>query len=258
MSGQIVCQIEGPIAQVTVHHPQRMNAMTRAMWRQLRQVFEQLHGDRSLRVVVVRGEAGHFCAGGDIAEYADFRFQPESLRAFHEDEVWGGLNAMLSCDLPIVAQIEGNCMGAGVEIACCCDIRLASDDARFGAPIARLGFPMAPREAALVARVAGESTVRAMLLAAQVFEAPTLLQRGFLQQVLTGAALVAEVASLSQRMSALAPQAARMNKATFRALAEQGAAALPALVQTAYAYADTPEHREGVSAFMQKRPARFS
>jgi enoyl-CoA hydratase/carnithine racemase len=165
---------------------------------------------------------------------------------------------MLSCDLPIVAQIEGNCMGAGVEIACCCDIRLASDDARFGAPIARLGFPMAPREAALVARVAGESTARAMLLAAQVFEAPMLLQRGFLQQVFTGAALVAEVASLSQRMSALAPQAARMNKATFRALAEQGAAALPALVQTAYAYADTPEHREGVSAFMQKRPARFS
>jgi enoyl-CoA hydratase/carnithine racemase len=97
-----------------------------------------------------------------------------------------------------------------------------------------------------------------MLLAAQVFEAPMLLQRGFLQQVLTGAALVAEVASLSQRMSALAPQAARMNKATFRALAEQGAAALPALVQTAYDYADTPEHREGVSAFMQKRPARFS
>ncbi|MEI7784163.1 MAG: enoyl-CoA hydratase-related protein [Betaproteobacteria bacterium] len=258
MSGEIVCQIEGPIAEVVLRHPERMNAMTRAMWRQLRQVFEQLHSDLSLRLVVVRGEAGHFCAGGDIAEYADFRFQPESLRAFHEDEVWGGLHAMLACDLPIVAQIEGNCMGAGVEIACCCDIRLAGEDARFGAPIAKLGFPMAPREAALVARVAGDSSARAMLLAAQVMNAPTLLQRGFLQQVLPGPALAAEVASLSQRMSALAPQAARMNKATLRALAEQGAAALPALVRRAYDYADSAEHREGVSAFMQKRPARFS
>lgn len=258
MSGEIVCQIEGPIALVTVRHPQRMNAMTRVMWRQLRQVFEQLHRDRSLRVVLVRGQAGHFCAGGDIAEYADFRFQPESLRAFHEDEVWGGLNAMLSCDLPLVAQIEGNCMGAGVEIACCCDIRLASEDARFGAPIARLGFPMAPREAALVARVAGESTARAMLLAAQVIEAPALLQRGFLQQILPASALPEAVAALARRMAELAPEAARMNKATLRALAQAGPAALPALVQTAYDYADTPEHREGVSAFMQKRPARFS
>lgn len=258
MSGEVVCAIEGALAQVVLHHPERMNAMTRAMWRQLRQVFEQLQGDASVRLVTVRGEAGHFCAGGDIAEYADFRFQSDSLRTFHEDEVWGGLSAMLACDLPIVAQIEGNCMGAGVEIACCCDIRLAADDARFGAPIARLGFPMAPREAALVARVAGESTVRAMLLAAQVMDAPTLLQRGFLQQVLPAADLRAEIVKLTRRMAELAPQAARMNKATLRALAAQGPAALPALVQTAYDYADTAEHREGVSAFMQKRPARFS
>jgi enoyl-CoA hydratase len=70
-----------------------------------------------------------------------------ALRAFHEDDVWGGLQAMLDCDVPIVAQIEGNCMGAGVEIASCCDIRIAGATAKFGAPIAKLGFPMAPREA---------------------------------------------------------------------------------------------------------------
>ena len=251
MSGEIVCHRDGAIAQVRLRHPQRMNAMTRAMWRQLRQVFEQLQADPSLRVVVVRGESGHFCAGGDIAEYADFRFQRESLRAFHEDEVWAALAAMLSCDLPLVAQIEGNCMGAGVEIACCCDIRLAAADARFGAPIAR-------REAALVARVAGESTARAMLLAAQLMDAPTLERRGFLQQVLPPAELGAEVDRLAQRMAQLAPQAARMNKATLRALAEQGQSALAGLVQTAYDYADSAEHREGVNAFMQKRTPQFS
>jgi enoyl-CoA hydratase/carnithine racemase len=228
------------------------------MWRQLRQAFLQLQADPRVRVVVVRGDDGHFCAGGDIAEYADFRFQSESLRDFHENDVWGGLSAMLACDVPIVAQIEGNCMGAGLEIASCCDLRLASEDARFGAPIARLGFPMAPREAALVARAVGESTARAMLLAARVFDAPALLARGFLHELLPASALAGSAQELAAQMSALAPQAARANKRTLRELAPQAPEALERLVASAYDYADCSEHREGVSAFMQKRRPHFT
>ena len=134
------------VAVVALANPGKFNAMSRAMWRELRLGFERLQVDNSVRCVIVRGDGGHFCAGGDITEYAGFRFQEESLRAFHEDDVWGGLQSMLDCDVPIVAQIEGNCMGAGVEIASGCDIRIAGATARFGAPIARLGFPMAPRE----------------------------------------------------------------------------------------------------------------
>jgi enoyl-CoA hydratase/carnithine racemase len=115
---------------------------------------------------------------------------------------------------------------------------------------------MAPREAALVARVAGDATAREMLLAAQVLPAPVLLQRGFLHQVKPADELPAAVAELAGRMATLAPQAARMNKATLRALAQS--ATLERLVATAYDYADSAEHREGVSAFMDKRPARFS
>jgi enoyl-CoA hydratase/carnithine racemase len=108
MSGEVLCRREGAVAQVLLRHPQRMNAMSRAMWAQLREIFLDLQQDRRVRVVIVQGEAGHFCAGWDIAEYADFRFEEPSLRAFHEDEVWGALAAMLACDLPVVAQIEGN------------------------------------------------------------------------------------------------------------------------------------------------------
>ena len=99
--------------------------MSRGMWLKLREVFSALQLRTDLCCVLVRGESGHFCAGGDISEYAAFRFEEASLRYFHETEVWGGLQAMLDCNLPIVAQIEGNCMGAGVEIASCCDIRVA-------------------------------------------------------------------------------------------------------------------------------------
>lgn len=183
MTGQVLLATDGPIAMVTLSHPGKLNAMSRAMWQQLREVFTGLQQRSDVRCVLLRGEGASFCAGGDIAEYPDFRFDETALRGFHENEVWGGLQAMLDCDLPIVAQIEGACMGAGMEIASCCDMRLAGVSATFGAPIGKLGFPMAPREAALVMRAAGELTAREMLLAAAVLDAATLRQRGFLNQI---------------------------------------------------------------------------
>lgn len=251
MSGQVQLALQGALAFVTLSHPGKFNAMSRRMWRQLREVFEDLQQRQDLRVVLLRGEAGHFCAGGDISEYPGFRFDAASLREFHENDVWGGLSAVLDCDIPVLAQINGNCMGAGMELASCCDLRLAGRSARFGAPIARLGFPMAPREAALVARAAGEVTAREMLLAAAVLDAPTLAQRGFLNRICEDDALEAEALAAARAMALLAPQAARLNKQTLRHLA---AVQVPA---DAYAYADSAEHREGVTAFMEKRQPRF-
>ncbi|MBE0590268.1 MAG: enoyl-CoA hydratase/isomerase family protein [Hydrogenophaga sp.] len=255
MSGHVRLKIDGAVARVTLSNPAKFNAMSRAMWRELRQVFTELQQRTDVRAVLVAGEGGHFCAGGDIAEYSDFRFHPEGLQDFHENDVWGGLSAMMACDLPIVAQIEGNCMGAGVEIASCCDIRVAGQRARFGAPIAKLGFPMAPREAELVAREVGLATARQMLLEAAVLDAPTMLARGFLQTVLHDAELPAEALQRAERMTRLAPQAARLNKQALRALA--GGQGAEALLPTAYDYADSPEHREGIAAFLAKRPPNF-
>ena len=258
MSGAISLARADGVARVGILHPGKLNAMSCAMWRELRIVFERIQQDDSLRAVVIHGPE-HFCAGGDISEYASFRFAEPSLRDFHENDVWGGLQAMLDCDVPIVAQIEGNCMGAGVEIASCCDIRIASDTARFGAPIAKLGFPMAPREAALVLRAVGELTAREMLLSAAMLDAARMQQRGFLNLVVAADALDAAVDACLARMRGLAPQAARLNKQTFRALALVDIAqAAPDLIAYAYRYASSTEHREGVTAFTEKRIPRFT
>lgn len=246
---------EGRVAVVTLRNPPRLNAMNRAMWQQLREVFEAIAASTQWRAVLVRGAGEAFCAGGDIAEYPAFRFDEPALRDFHEGLVWGGLQAMLDCDLPVVAAIDGACMGAGMEMASCCDVRLASIRARFGAPIARLGFPMAPREAALVAREAGLATARQMLLEAAQIDAEAMLQRGFLQQILPPAELLPQAQERAQRMSALSPQAARLNKQTLRALTAHPL--LDRLSAQAYAYADSPEHREGIAAFLEKRPPQF-
>ena len=259
------------VVQVTLRHTGRLNAMSRAMWRQLREVFVGIQqraeaGDASVRCVLIAGEGGAFCAGGDISEYPAFRFDAAALRDFHENDVWGGLAAMLACDVPIVACIDGACMGAGVEIASCCDIRIAGHAARFGAPIARLGFPMAPREAQLVAGAVGDVTARQMLLEAATFTADEMLARGFLSRVVPDDQVVPEALGSALRVASLAPHAARMNKQTFRALKmapaldDKAQAAIESIVNGGadpYAYADTAEHREGIAAFLEKRPAAF-
>ncbi|MDR6888826.1 MULTISPECIES: enoyl-CoA hydratase/isomerase family protein [Variovorax] len=249
---------EGAVAFVTLSNAGRLNAMTRAMWRELRAVFDGIarSSDAGLRSVVVSGEGGAFCAGGDISEYPSFRFEEASLREFHENEVWAALQAMLDCPVPLVAQIEGACMGAGIEIASCCDIRLAGDSAKFGAPIAKLGFPMAPREAALVHGAIGDVLARDMLLAAGVHGAQRLYDAGFLLHVLPDGEVAAAAQAHAARIAALAPQAARLHKRTF-AMLKAGPQATQNLLETAYDYADSAEHREGIAAFLAKRTPNF-
>jgi enoyl-CoA hydratase/carnithine racemase len=248
----------GAVAWVTLANPAKFNAMSRAMWADLQSAFLQIQQEMQIRCVVVQGADANFCAGGDISEYPDFRFVESTLRDFHENEVWGALQAMLDCDVPVVAQIAGNCMGAGVEIASCCDLRVACRTSRFGAPIAKLGFPMAPREAALVLRALGELTAREMLLCAAVLDGSTMLRRGFLNHLVEPEQLTETVHQLVDRMVALAPLATRANKQALRALtqAQQAQEAIK-LVAEAYRYAASDEHREGVLAFAQKRTPKF-
>ena len=241
----------GPLTTVTLCNPDKLNAMSRAMWRSLKAAFVAIQADPQVRCVLVRGAGSHFCAGGDIAEYPGFRFDEAQLRTFHEDEVWAALEAMLVCDVPLIAQIQGVCMGAGVEIASTCDLRLAASDASFGAPIARLGFPMAPREAALVSAALGEMTARAMLLAAEVFPASHMAQQGFLTQLLPADELDGRCQALAARVASLAPQAARLNKQTLRGLR---AGQMP---DQPYVYAASAEHQEGIGAFLAKRKPVF-
>jgi enoyl-CoA hydratase/carnithine racemase len=254
MAGHVHLALEGAIARVTMSHPGKLNAMSRAMWIELRAIFERVHAMGECRAVVVAGEGGDFCAGGDISEYPHFRFDEKALAHFHENEVWGGLRAMLASDVPIVARIEGACMGAGLEIASCCDIRIAGQSAKFGAPIAKLGFPMALREAAVVTRAVGDATAREILLEAAVLDAAEMKSRGFLQRVVADAEAAAQAEASAQRIVSLAPQAARLNKQSLRALGE---AVSELDASGRYAYADSPEHREGIAAFLDKRKPRF-
>ncbi|WP_119155523.1 enoyl-CoA hydratase/isomerase family protein [Caldimonas tepidiphila] len=245
------------VAVLTLSNPARLNAITIAMWRQLRELAAQLHADARLRCVIVRGEDGHFAAGGDIAEMQGFRFEPARLREFHEEIVAPALHALLGCEVPLVAQIDGHCIGGGLEVAACCDLRVCAADSRFGAPIARLGFPMAPGELEIVLGVLGAATAAEMLLEARLLDAATALQRGLVHRVVPAGEVAAEAQASAARIAAGAPHAARLNKRTLQLLRRPGGPT-PAERAALFDYAPCADHREGVNAFLQKRAPRFS
>ncbi len=246
------------VARLTLANPGKHNAIDIAMWRELRAVFERLQALAARdapRVVIVAGADGQFASGGDIAEFAGFRFDEARLHDFHEHVVAPALGAMQGCDIPLVAAIEGACIGGGLEIAACCDIRIAAASARFGAPIAKLGFPMAPGELQLLCRVAPAPLLREMLLEARLIGAERALQCGLVHAVVADDALARTAAERAEAIAALSPQAARINKRTLRQIAAGGPT--PPERRAHFTYADSAEHREGIAAFLEKRTPRF-
>lgn len=246
------------VARVLLDNPGKLNAIDIAMWRELKRGFDALQAlpaAEAPRAVIVAGAGGQFASGGDIVEFATFRFDEARLYDFHEQVVAPALHAMLACDVPLFAQIDGACIGGGFEIAACCDIRVCGAASRFGAPIAKLGFPMAPGELELLARVAGPAVLREMLLEARLFDAARALQLGLVHAVVPDSEVGAQTLQRARHAAALSPQAARINKRTLRQLAAGGPTATERRAH--FDYAASEEHREGVTAFIEKRPARF-
>jgi enoyl-CoA hydratase len=256
--GSIGFERSGALARVTLANPGKHNAIDVAMWRELGSAFARLQalpaGEAPLAVIVC-GAGGQFASGGDIAEFAGFRFDEARLHDFHEHVVAPALHAMLACDIPLLAQVEGACIGGGLEIAACCDIRIAGAASRFGAPIARLGFPMAPGELQLLARIAPQAVLREMLLEARLLDAPAALRCGLVHDVVADDVVAAHTLQRAGQIAALSPQAARINKRTLRQLAAGGPTA--AERRAHFGYADSAEHREGIAAFLDKRPPHF-
>src|SRR5205085_5994332 len=181
MPGHISLEPMGHWARVTLANPGKLNAIDIAMWHELRAVFERLQAlppADAPHAVIVCGADGQFASGGAIVEFAQFRFDEARLFHFHENIVAPALHAMLACDIPVFAQIDGACIGGGLEIAACCDIRVCGESSRFGAPIAKLGFPMAPGELAVLSRVVAAPVLREMLLEARLFDAGAALRGG--------------------------------------------------------------------------------
>ncbi|MGY8526048.1 enoyl-CoA hydratase/isomerase family protein [Paracidovorax citrulli] len=257
MSGTVSIEREGEIAFVTLANPGKLNAISVTMWQSLAGAFERLSADRSLRCVVLRGADGNFAAGADIAEFPHVRGDADSVRAYHLSTLAPALRAIAQCLHPTVAAIEGVCVGGGLEIACQCDLRIAAEGSRFGVPINKLGFPMAPDELRGLLALAGRAAALEILLEGRVFDAQEALAKGLLTRVVAAADLRAQALATARRIAAGAPLAARTNKLTIRRLTSEPEPLSEAELREHFSYAESADHVEGVSAFLARRPPRF-
>lgn len=254
---RVTLRREGAVAHVALVHEGRLNAITVSMWHELRAVFEALSADETVRCVVVGGQGGNFAAGADIREFPRERAGHDLVQRYHREVLAPALRAVALCPHPVVAAIEGVCVGGGLEIACQCDLRIAAESARFGVPIGRLGFPMAPDEMRGLLALAGRAATLAILLEGRVFDAAEAQRLGLLTRVVPAGRVAAEAARSVADILRGAPLAARLNKRLSRRLLD------PAPLDEAeyrdfFSYADSRDHREGVRAFLAGEPPTFN
>jgi len=260
MSGSVLLEFsrtgEGQHARVTLANPGRLNALDRAMWQQLAAHFAVLDAEAGLRCIIVRGAGAAFAAGGDLAEMQQLRSNVDAALAYHA-EVAAALDAIARCRHPVVAQIQGPCVGGGLEIACACDLRIAGESARFGAPINKLGFSMYPGELAGLLRVAGPAVVREILLEGRLLTAAEAYAKGLLTRVVPDAEVAAETDATAERIAAGAPLVAHWHKTWLARLADP-TPLTDEERRASFAFLATDDYREGHAAFFAKRPPRFT
>lgn len=257
-AGKVVLDYQGSIALVTLSHPGRLNAISVSMWQSLASVFAQLSANAELRCVVLRGEGGHFAAGADISEFPTQRADLAGVMNYHMRVLAPALEAIAACTHPVIAQIEGVCVGGGLEIASQCDLRIAGVSSRFGVPINRLGFPMAPDEMRGLLALAGRAATLEILLEGRVFGATEAMSKGLLTRVLPDADVADDVMRLARRLAKAAPMAARINKQTVARLCPQAQPLTESELLSFFKYAESRDHREGVRAFLAGQEPVFS
>ena len=258
MSGEILVTRDGPVATVALSNPEKLNALTVVMWRELAAAMAQLSDDDTLRCVVLRGAGSEaFAAGADIAEFAVARDTAEQGKAYHRELVYGALRAVGECRHPTVAMIHGACAGGGLELACQCDLRIAGHSARFGVPINRLGFTIAYDELAALLPLVGRAAVLEILVEGRMWNAEEAQVKGLLTRLVSDAELATETQATVQRICDGAPLVARWHKQFVRRLTPQPAPLSAAEIEANFDYFSTDDYRIGYDAFINKQKPKF-
>jgi enoyl-CoA hydratase/carnithine racemase len=256
MDASIAVTREGPIATVVLNRPDKLNALTKSMWRDLGTAVNALSAVDDLRCVILRG-AGEmaFSPGNDIGEFATERANKAQAIGYGE-VMRTTAEALAACRHPLVAQIHGICVGGGLEIAALCDLRICGESSRFGAPIKNLGLVMAYAEMAPLVRLVGPAIALEILLEGRIFDAAEAKDKGLVTRVVPDAQVAAEARATAERIAEGAPLTARWHKQFARRLADPRPLTA-AEHDECFDCFDTEDFRIGYTAFLAKRKPKF-
>ena len=255
---KLLVDVDDGIARITFNNPERLNALSIEMRAALPSVLAALNEDPEVHVLLITGAGGKaFVSGADISEFGEHRTSPEARAAY--DRVSAATQkAWSDVGKPIIAKIQGYCIGGGLLTAMAADIRIASDDSQFGVPAARLGLGYAFAGAAQLMDLVGPGWAAEILFSARRLNATEARDIGLINRVVPASRLEDEVMELARTISGNAPLTIAAAKAALREArrdpAERDLAGVAALVEACFRSTD---YLEGQQAFAEKRPPRF-
>jgi enoyl-CoA hydratase/carnithine racemase len=258
MSGTVRIEKDGSIGWIVFDQPERRNAVSAEMWRQIPGAVEAFAKDDDVRVVVLRG-AGEaaFVSGADISEFEERR-KGGGGGADYDRESGLAFRALNGLDKPLVAMIHGFCVGGGVALALTADLRFAADDARFAIPAARLGLGYSAALLEPLLALVGHARGLEILYTARRYRADEALEMGLVNAIAPKDALESLVRETVDRIAANAPLTLRGVKIAARELAKDAARRDLSRVDAAVAACyDSDDYKEGVRAFLEKRKPAF-
>lgn len=242
---------QGRVAHLVIDRSAKRNAITQAMWEQFPSLIAEAINDDAVRVVILRAaERGAFSAGADIAEFAAAALDPE-WRARNQAAIARAQIELTLAPKPVIAKIEGDCVGGGCGLALACDLRVASADARFGITPAKLGLIYSLHDTKLLVDLVGPAQAKRILFTAGLIDAAEALRIGLVDSV-GGSAN-----DLAESIAANSPHSVQQSKAMIRRILNGQShddAATSALFADAFTL---PDFGEGVRAFLDKRRADF-
>ena len=254
MGKEVIVSREGNIGRVTVNRPEQLNAMNAAARSAIAAAFEQFGADPEVRAIILAGTGEKsFIAGADLGEFAaSGELDPERMR----DE-WRMTDVAASCPTPIIAMVDGFCLGGGMELAMACDLRVASDRSRFGQPEINLGILPGAGGTQRLPRLAGEGRALELMLTGRMIPAEEAKRYGIVNFVWPAEELEARTVELAEQIASKPAFAAeRIKRAT-----RSGLPLAEGLRNEQKLFAEcfnSPDGKEGIAAFLEKRKPRFN
>lgn len=255
MTDHLQLEQRGRVAWLTFNRPDARNAMTFEMYEGLYDICERVDEDRDVRVLVLRGAGDKaFASGTDIRQFLEFKTRDDALG--YEARITRVLGRLHAMTKPTLAMVQGDAVGGGMFMSLACDVRVAAEHARFGAPVARtLGNCTAPLAFSLLAATIGPIRARNLLLTARLVDAHEAKTIGLVDEVHPAERLAARVEELAAHVSELAPLTlAAVKEATRRVTAPASLRDAEDLILSCYL---SDDFKEGVRAFLEKRKANW-
>lgn len=258
-SPKMLMEKEGPLGWIIFNQPEKRNAVSQEMWEMVPEMVRELEADNAIRVVILRGGGDQaFVAGADISQFKDRRRNMDDELEYRRISGRGS-QSLAMLQKPLLAMIQGYCVGGGVSIAITCDLRIASDDARFGIPAARLGLGYHYHGIERLMHLIGPSNVLDIFFSARTdFSASEALGMGLVNHVVPRAELESFTRQYALRIAGNAPLTMRTAKATvgelLRPVDQRDLAKLDKMMAECF---DSEDYQEGVRAFSEKRRPVF-